>query len=115
MSGERKKTYKLNKTLKVGDELTCPICKTKFIKKQWQQAFCCGTCKDKFWNDKPDRHKDPNYHHNYNMKHPERLERVGIFQDDLGEFGYYNEDDEFVSFREEYETFAMCENPILGL
>ena len=50
MSGERKKTYKLNKTLKVGDELTCPICKTKFIKKQWQQAFCCGTCKDKLWN-----------------------------------------------------------------
>lgn len=113
MSGERK-NYKLNKTLKVGDELTCPICKTKFIKKQWQQAFCCGTCKDKFWNDKSDRHKDPNYHHNYNMKHPERLERVGIFQDDLGEFGYYNEDDEFVSFREEYETFAMCENPIEG-
>lgn len=67
MSGERKKTYKLNKTLKVGDELTCPICKTKFIKKQWQQAFCCGTCKDKFWNDKPDRHKDPNYHHFYNV------------------------------------------------
>lgn len=114
MSGERKQTYKLNKTLKVGDELTCPICKTKFIKKQWQQAFCCGTCKDKFWNDKPDRHKDPNYHHFYNMKHPERLERVDIFQDDLGEFGYYNEDDEFVSFREEYETFAMCENPIEG-
>lgn len=48
------------------------------------------------------------------MKHPERLERVDIFQDDLGEFGYYNEDDEFVSFREEYETFAMCENPIEG-
>ena len=40
------------------------------------------------------------------MKHPEGP--------DLGEFGYYNEDDEFVSFREEYETFAMCENPIEG-
>ena len=46
--------YKLNKTTKVGDECVCPSCGTKFIKTNYQQAFCKskgGTiCKDKYWN-----------------------------------------------------------------
>jgi hypothetical protein len=46
--------YKLNKDSKVGVECICPSCKTKFIKNNYQQAFCkskSGTkCKDKYWN-----------------------------------------------------------------
>lgn len=46
--------YKANKEAKVGAECTCPSCGTKFIKTNYQQAFCktkSGTiCKDKFWN-----------------------------------------------------------------
>lgn len=46
--------YKINKAAVVGDELVCPSCGTRFIKKQHQQAFCRtkpGTqCKDKYWN-----------------------------------------------------------------
>lgn len=49
-----KEQYQLNKDSKVGQECTCPSCKTKFIKTNYQQAFCKskkGTiCKDKFWN-----------------------------------------------------------------
>lgn len=96
---QRKKQYNANKLAKVGDEIVCPICGTHFVKKQWQQAFCCNSCKETFWNAKGDRHKDKNYYHNYNSKHSERLERVGIFKEDLEEEEMY---------------FAMCENPILG-
>lgn len=96
---QRKKQYMLNKSLKVNDELTCPVCGTKFIKKQWQQAFCCNECKNKYWNDKGDRHKDKKYYHDYNLKHQERLERIGIDIEEMEEEAMY---------------FAMCENPILG-
>ena len=68
----RKKTYDTNKAAKCGEHLVCPVCGTAFVKKQWQQAFCCGECKNKYWNDKGDRHSDPNYYSKYNQKHPER-------------------------------------------
>ena len=68
----RKAQYESNKAAKVGETIICPICGKAFTKKQWQQAFCCGTCKDRYWNDKGDRHADPNYHAKYNQKHPER-------------------------------------------
>ncbi|MBN1117782.1 MAG: hypothetical protein JXA77_11290 [Bacteroidales bacterium] len=46
--------YKLNKKAKVGEELICPSCGMKFVKTNYQQAFCktkYGTvCKDKYWN-----------------------------------------------------------------
>ena len=46
--------YKINKDAKVGDECVCPSCNSKFIKTNYQQAFCKtkgGTvCKDKYWN-----------------------------------------------------------------
>ena len=49
-----KSRYKLNKSAKVGEECICPSCGTKFIKTNYQQAFCkskSGTiCKDKYWN-----------------------------------------------------------------
>jgi len=46
--------YAVAKDGKVGDEITCPSCKTKFTKTNYQQAFCKskgGTiCKDFYWN-----------------------------------------------------------------
>lgn len=49
-----KQRYKINKESKVGSELICPSCASKFIKTSYQQAFCkskTGTiCKDKYWN-----------------------------------------------------------------
>ena len=46
--------YKLNKESKVRTDLVCPSCGSKFIKNNYQQAFCKtknGTqCKDKYWN-----------------------------------------------------------------
>jgi len=46
--------YKNNKGSKIGDTCICPSCKTRFIKKSYQQVFCksrTGTkCKDKYWN-----------------------------------------------------------------
>ena len=90
------KTYKINKEAKTGTEITCPVCGTKFIKKQYSQAFCCTQCKDSFWNKRGDRHKDPNYYSKYNQGHPERLNRIDIYPD---------EDD----------SWTLCDNPILGI
>lgn len=69
-----KSSYELNKAAKVGEQITCPVCGTVFNKKQYSQAFCCKECKDSYWNKKGDRHKE-GYYSDYNMKHPERLER----------------------------------------
>ena len=53
----KKGLYKTNKEAKVGEEIECPICHTKFVKRQYSQAFCCIKCKDKFHNMKSgDRH-----------------------------------------------------------
>lgn len=52
--GKMKIAYDLAKSKKVGEECVCPSCKTKFIKKSYQQAFCKtkggSVCKDKYWN-----------------------------------------------------------------
>ncbi len=49
-----KELYKISKAAKVGEECICPSCKTKFVKTNYQQAFCKskgGTiCKDFYWN-----------------------------------------------------------------
>lgn len=68
--------YTENKSKKVGEMCVCPVCGQTFTKKQWQQAFCCRKCKDEFWNNKGDRHTDPNYYTKYNQKHPERYENL---------------------------------------
>ncbi len=49
-----KTAYELAKNAKVGDGVYCPSCGSKFIKTNYQSAFCKtkdGTiCKDKYWN-----------------------------------------------------------------
>ena len=49
-----KEKYNKAKSAKVGEECICPSCGNKFIKDNYQQAFCktkSGTkCKDKYWN-----------------------------------------------------------------
>ena len=69
------KRYDINKQAKVGEELICPICGHRFKKKSYQQAFCSTFCKDKYWNQK---RKDNGYFRQYNLEHPERLERIGF-------------------------------------
>lgn len=71
---DRNQQYKANKQAKTGETIICPVCGEAFVKKQYSQAFCCGECKDKFWNKKGDRHR-AGYHREYNKKHPERIER----------------------------------------
>lgn len=43
--------YYINKSAKVGDEIRCPVCGHTFSKRQYSQAFCCGKCKDTYWNE----------------------------------------------------------------
>ena len=65
MKKKRKKgLYTTNKEAKVGDTIECPICHTKFVKRQYSQAFCCSQCKDRFWNAKGDRHRYIDYNDN---------------------------------------------------
>jgi hypothetical protein len=67
-------TYKLNKSIKVGKIIVCPICGKEIIKTHYAQAFCSNECKNAYWNKKGDRHKK-GYYHKYNKEHPERLNR----------------------------------------
>ena len=111
---KRQLQYESNKAAKVGETIVCPICGTSFAKKQWQQAFCCTQCKDRYWNEKKDRHRK-GYYHDYNVKHPERLERIGIYRNEEGKFGHYDDDGDFWTFEEESWEYGSCENPQLGI
>lgn len=91
---QRKQTYLANKEKKVGDKCTCPICKCEFTKTHYAQAFCCNDCKVKYHNDKQ-KGKRNGYFRKYNMKHPERYERVGI-------------DIEFEKWKAEYYRDNLC-------
>ena len=42
--------YSVSKSAKVGDTCICPSCGTKFVKTNYQQAFCKSECKDFYWN-----------------------------------------------------------------
>ncbi|MDE6493085.1 MAG: hypothetical protein K2L50_00685 [Bacteroidales bacterium] len=54
----KKGLYRTNKEAKVGEEIECPVCHTRFKKRQYSQAFCCLHCKDTFHNRRqPDRHR----------------------------------------------------------
>lgn len=54
----KKGLYKTNKNSKVGEVIECPVCHSKFTKRQYSQAFCCTQCKDKFHNMRnKDRHR----------------------------------------------------------
>lgn len=72
---KRRLQYESNKSSKTGEMIVCPICGKHFIKKSYQQAFCCTECKDAYWNNKKDRHTG-GYYTKYNQKHPERYERL---------------------------------------
>ena len=79
---KRKLQYEANKSAKVGTEITCPICGTKFVKRQYAQAFCDTKCKDAFWNAKRDRHR-VGYYEEYDNKHPERKLRKALYSIDV--------------------------------
>lgn len=79
---KNKGLYKLNKEAKVGETIECPICSKKFIKRQYSQAFCCGKCKDDYWNAKRDRHS-VGYYKKYDNKHPERKLRKALYSMDV--------------------------------
>ena len=74
--------YEANKKAKVGTDIICPICGTKFVKRQYSQAFCCGRCKDAYWNAKGDRHS-VGYYEKYDNKHPERKLRKALYSIDV--------------------------------
>lgn len=74
---KRQQRYIANKEAKCGTEISCAVCRTTFIKKQYSQAFCCSQCKDAYWNAKGDRHSDPDYYRRYNHRQPNAKERVG--------------------------------------
>ena len=75
---KRKLQYEANKNAKVGTEIACPICGTKFVKRQYAQAFCDTKCKDAFWNAKRDRHS-VGYYEKYDSKYPERKLRRALY------------------------------------
>ena len=75
---KRQQQYEYNKAAKTGEIITCPICGTSFKKRQYSQAFCCGQCKDKYWNDKGDRH-DPGYYEEYDNARPDRKMRRKLY------------------------------------
>ena len=63
----------------------CVYCKKEFIKKSYQQRFCCPRCKQRYWDKvKPNRHKDPYYYDRYNAGRDYgnyKEECVSIFDD----------------------------------
>lgn len=88
--------YKMNKNAKCGEMIICPICGKEFKKKQYSQAFCCSTCKDKYHNDMGDRHYD-GYYDLYNARHPHRLEYIDRLMENMD------------------DSECWCENPQLGI
>lgn len=45
-----KNIYNKNATISIGSIIVCPECHTRFIKKTYNQKFCCTACKDKYHN-----------------------------------------------------------------
>ena len=85
--------YRENKSASVGVEVECPVCHGRFVKKYYQQVFCCKDCKERFWNG---TRKSNGYFRRYNMSRPERLERIGIDPERYA--GLFLGDDECESF-----------------
>lgn len=79
---KRRLAYEANKNAKVGENIVCPVCHTTFKKRQYSQAFCCGQCKDAFWNARGDRHS-VGYYEKYDNKHPERKVRAALYSMDI--------------------------------
>jgi hypothetical protein len=79
---KRKERYNTNKTSKVGDACLCPVCGKEFTKTHYAQAFCCGKCKNAYWNAKGDRHRT-GYYEEYDNAHPERKLRRALYSMDI--------------------------------
>ena len=45
-----KNIYNKNATISICSMIVCPECHTRFIKKTYNQKFCCTACKDKYHN-----------------------------------------------------------------
>ncbi len=75
---KRKERYNTNKTSKVGDSCICPVCGKEFTKTHYAQAFCCGKCKNDYWNAKGDRHR-AGYYEEYDNARPERKLRRALY------------------------------------
>ena len=71
MKQNKQKEYEINQAAKVGRQIVCPTCGRSFIKKSYQQAFCCTLCKDRYLNQ---RRKNNGYFRRYNIEHLDRLE-----------------------------------------
>lgn len=69
---ERRAMYADMKSRKVGEPCVCPVCGEVFIKRSYQQAFCCTKCKDWYWNRQGDRHS-ADYAERYAKKVHERF------------------------------------------
>lgn len=100
-----KKIYNLNKEAKVGDEIKCPSCKAKFIKKSYQQVFCKtkkgSKCKDKYWNTvTPTKRNNTTRISPANAAWVERQRELGYSRNVYGEFHPFEglNDDEYKSF-----------------
>ena len=79
---KRKERYNTNKASKVGDACLCPVCGKEFTKTHYAQAFCCGKCKDAYWNAKGDRHR-AGYYEEYDNARPERKLRRALYSMDI--------------------------------
>lgn len=79
---KRKERYNTNKASKVGDVCLCPVCGNEFTKTHYAQAFCCGKCKDAYWNAKGDRHR-AGYYEEYDNARPERKLRRALYSIDI--------------------------------
>lgn len=68
------KSYTTAKQAKVGSAIKCGYCSNVFIKRYYQQVFCCRSCKDAFWNERGDRHVlGKEYYNKYNNQHQQRM------------------------------------------
>jgi hypothetical protein len=79
---KRKERYNTNKASKVGDACSCPVCGKEFTKTHYAQAFCCGKCKNAYWNAKGDRHR-AGYYEEYDNARPERKLRRALYSMDI--------------------------------
>ena len=50
LSNSQEAPKRRNEKAKVGTECRCPMCGKKFVKKVYQQKFCCIKCKNNYHN-----------------------------------------------------------------
>jgi len=57
--------YDQNKSAKIGDVISCPVCDKRFVKRTRDHTFCSngrrkkgGNCKDRYWNTVDDERRE---------------------------------------------------------